>query len=131
MGATTTYGLPYPEPSDPPDGPSQIQALAEAVEAALARPKIASGSVTTSLTGEDFQRSDVNVLFPSGLFTQAPAVALSFDLSGAVTTGMNHKVVTNAVTSTGFTIRVERNTNTADETQYQVDWIAVEGSDSA
>lgn len=32
MGTTPTYGFPYPELSDPPNGPSAFQALAEAVE---------------------------------------------------------------------------------------------------
>lgn len=37
MPATTpTYALPYPEASDPPNGPSQIQALALALEAKIA-----------------------------------------------------------------------------------------------
>jgi len=35
MGATPKYNLPYPELTDPPNGPSQIQALAVAVEAAF------------------------------------------------------------------------------------------------
>lgn len=35
MGVTPTYGFPYPALSDPPNGPAQIQALAEAVEADL------------------------------------------------------------------------------------------------
>lgn len=34
-GKTTHYELPYPEVGEPPQGPSQIKALAEAVEAAL------------------------------------------------------------------------------------------------
>ena len=32
MGTTPTYGFPYPALSDPPNGPSAFQALAEAVE---------------------------------------------------------------------------------------------------
>ncbi len=35
MGVTPTYGFPYPALSDPPNGPAQFQALAEAVEADL------------------------------------------------------------------------------------------------
>lgn len=35
MGVTPVYGFPYPALTDPPDGPAQIQALAEAVEADL------------------------------------------------------------------------------------------------
>ena len=35
MGVTPTYGFPYPALTDSPNGPAQIQALAEAVEADL------------------------------------------------------------------------------------------------
>jgi hypothetical protein len=35
--STPIYGLPYPSLSDPPNGPAQFQALAEAVEAELDR----------------------------------------------------------------------------------------------
>lgn len=35
MGATPIYALPYPAVSDPPNGPVQVQALADAVEALL------------------------------------------------------------------------------------------------
>lgn len=35
MGTTPSFNFPYPELTDPPHGPDQIQALAEAVEAAL------------------------------------------------------------------------------------------------
>lgn len=37
MPFTPIYGLPYPSLSDPPNGPAQFQALAEAVEAELDR----------------------------------------------------------------------------------------------
>jgi hypothetical protein len=36
VGVTPVYGFPYPALTDPPNGPAQIQALAEAVEADLA-----------------------------------------------------------------------------------------------
>lgn len=36
MGATPIYGFPYPGVNDSPNGPNQVQALAEAVEADLA-----------------------------------------------------------------------------------------------
>lgn len=35
MGSTPKYALPYPESTDPPNGPAQFRALAEATEAAL------------------------------------------------------------------------------------------------
>lgn len=37
MPNTPIYGLPYPQLTEPPDGPAQFQALAEAVETELAR----------------------------------------------------------------------------------------------
>lgn len=37
MPTTPIYGLPYPALSDPPNGPAQIQALAEGVESELQR----------------------------------------------------------------------------------------------
>src|SRR5688572_18584145 len=45
MPTTPTYGLPYPQLSDPPDGPAQFQALADEVEVELTRvdARIASG----------------------------------------------------------------------------------------
>lgn len=35
MGNTTTYGWPYPELTDPPDGASQMKALANAIDATV------------------------------------------------------------------------------------------------
>lgn len=35
MGATTNYGLPYPEPGDSVDVPRDIKALADRLEASL------------------------------------------------------------------------------------------------
>lgn len=35
MGNTPVYDLPYPESTDPPNGPAQMRALAEATEKAL------------------------------------------------------------------------------------------------
>lgn len=37
MGTTSTYGLPFPELGDAPDGPTQLADLAEAVELELER----------------------------------------------------------------------------------------------
>ena len=48
MGTTTNRGFPYPEASDAPDGPGQIQALAEAVDEALL---YGTDSITTNGTG--------------------------------------------------------------------------------
>lgn len=45
---TPTYGLPYPEASDPPNGPTQIQALAEEVEDELTRIDATAAANTTA-----------------------------------------------------------------------------------
>ncbi len=37
MGTTTTYGWPYPELTDPPDGAGQIKALANAVDTTVGK----------------------------------------------------------------------------------------------
>ena len=47
---TTPGGLPYPAASDSPNGPSQIQALATAIETGFVRP-VASASARTALSG--------------------------------------------------------------------------------
>ena len=45
MGATSVYSLPFPEPSDAPNGPTQIEALAEAIEDTLQGPFAFGGAV--------------------------------------------------------------------------------------
>lgn len=45
MGSTSTYGLPYAELGDAPDGPIQQQALAEAVELELERVDAAAAAL--------------------------------------------------------------------------------------
>jgi microcystin-dependent protein len=45
MGATPTYDLPYPEPADPADGPTDIRELAEQVDASLAALAASQGLV--------------------------------------------------------------------------------------
>lgn len=48
-GTTTTYGFPYPTLPDTPDGPAQIKALADAVDATFTR----DASHSQRLTGAD------------------------------------------------------------------------------
>lgn len=45
MGETANYDLPYPELGDAPNGPEQVQALAEAVDAALHANLVPIGAV--------------------------------------------------------------------------------------
>ena len=47
MGDTTNYDIPYPEPTDAPDGASQMKAIAETVDAALHAHAVQGGVVDT------------------------------------------------------------------------------------
>ena len=49
MPATTLFGLPYPEPLDPPDGPNQIRALAEAVEETIDTGFVRKGEIVVNV----------------------------------------------------------------------------------
>jgi hypothetical protein len=51
MGTTPIYGFPYPGVNDSPNGPAQIQALAEAVEADLATTDAAATALSARVTG--------------------------------------------------------------------------------
>lgn len=56
MGLTPVYGFPYPAVSDSPNGPAQIQSLAEGVEAKLALTDasvVAVGARVAKLEGEN------------------------------------------------------------------------------
>jgi hypothetical protein len=48
LGVTTNFGFPYPAATDAPDGPSQIEALAEAVDTELET--VVAGGGWVSLT---------------------------------------------------------------------------------
>lgn len=50
MGVTPVYGFPYPALTDSPNGPAQIQALAEAVESSLQAEANTRSSTDTTLT---------------------------------------------------------------------------------
>lgn len=49
MGLTPIYGFPYPALTDSPNGPAQIQALAEAVEADLATTDATAASLSSTV----------------------------------------------------------------------------------
>lgn len=50
MGDTTNYDIPYPEPTDAPDGASQMKAIAETVDAALHAHAVQGGVVDTVMS---------------------------------------------------------------------------------
>lgn len=66
---TTTRGYPYPEPSDPPDGAAQMQALAEAIDTDTAA---LDGRVTIIEAGT--AQSGTVVLTWSNTYTATAAV---------------------------------------------------------
>jgi len=81
MGATGRLGFPYPEPTDPPAGASQIRALAEAVDVYGSR--LAEGTFTVPpftnvASGAAIPGMAPLILtFPPGRFTTPPTLFLS------------------------------------------------------
>lgn len=70
---TTTKGYPYPASTDPPNGPAQIQALAQFLDG-LVPFRMYVGTVSVTLT--NVAAANVTVNFPAGRFTQPPRVFL-------------------------------------------------------
>jgi hypothetical protein len=121
--STPIYGLPYPSLSDPPNGPAQIQALAEAVEAELARidgvltgtPVTQSSSV--SATVNTTSTSYVALSGDPGLSFTAPSSGRVLIAIGAALTGsaadtyamMGFQVRTGNVVGTGTIVQAADN----------------------
>lgn len=83
MGVTPIYGFPYPALTDSPNGPAQIQALAEAVEADLAVTDANIAAVTalgptyTKLLGGQRRTADTaNINTVETQFVSAGSIAL-------------------------------------------------------
>jgi hypothetical protein len=85
MGVTPNYQLPYPELTDPPDGPAQIKSLATATENLLF-PRVGSGSnplpyamatASTSVSLSNVSTKSATVTLPVGRFTAVPMVIAS------------------------------------------------------
>lgn len=100
MAATSNYDLPYPGPSDTPDGAAQMQALAEKVDTELlalsSRVKAYSAASTTSQT-LTATKTDVpgTSLTITTQYPNAQAIVTAvFDLSRDGTTGSegNHLI---------------------------------------
>lgn len=93
MPSTPIYGLPYPSLSDPPNGPAQFQALAEAVEAELDRidDTISGVPITqsSSVTATVFTASTTYVALAGdpGIAFTAPASGRVLISMGAALTG--------------------------------------------
>lgn len=95
MGDNTTHGYPYPVGTDRVmDGDDAIQALAEAVDTKLG--VSAAGTFTIASNGS--AQWTTAVTFPTGRFSEAPAVSVSY-LNG----GNIFLAAVASVTATGFT----------------------------
>jgi hypothetical protein len=115
MGTTAIYQFPYPELTDPPDGPAQIKALAQAIETKVAAidavdaaikqtiSKAVSGTWVVNLNANSV--ATLGVTFAGASFTAIPAV-MGMINSGA--SGTNNKLQLRhvSVTTTGFTVAV-------------------------
>lgn len=84
MGSTSTYDLPYPGNTDGPDGPTQIEDLAEAVDTAL-------GGLQDNIDSGDLrpfcflEQGSTGTSVPSGTFT-----AMSWDTDVVDDSGMHN-----------------------------------------
>lgn len=80
MGTTSRMSLPYPEPTDPPNGAAQIRALAEATDTHLSRVYEAVLSIAPFsgvASGAAIPGWAPQVLtFPPGRFTTPPVLYL-------------------------------------------------------
>lgn len=112
MGTTPDYGLPYPEASDPPDGATQMQSLATAVDT-LVGAAVQAGQVT--IPGGS---GSVAVTFDHPYATP-PRVVLG--LQTGTTLGTDNLCWASSITATGFTAFNERGNATSTNLQ----WIAV------
>lgn len=105
--STPIYGLPYPSLSDPPNGPAQFQALAEAVEAELDRidDTISGVPITQSSTaaGAVSTTSATYVVLAGD-----PGIAFTAPTSGRVVVTISAAIVSNTADTyamMGFQIR--------------------------
>lgn len=92
MPSTPIYGLPYPSLTDPPNGPAQFQALAEAIETELARidavlvgtpiTQVAAVAATVSTTSTSYVALSGN---PGLAFTAPTSGRVVITIGGALT----------------------------------------------
>jgi hypothetical protein len=116
MPNTPNLGLPYPSPSDPPNGAAQIQALAESLDDQVRsmRTRITVINVDDSTTGT--AAITFGVPFPAG---SVPVVVGTADLA-------RWSVGADDVTRQGFLLRIREVSNTKRTEAVSVSWIAVQ-----
>lgn len=92
MGATPIYALPWPEESDPPDGPVQMRAISERVEAVLHPVDLAAAAAGAAAAegknNPQLPASVCNLLGTPGLFAGGSPVTTAtwtgFNSAGAL-----------------------------------------------
>jgi hypothetical protein len=84
MGTTPTFGFPYPESSDPPDGPAQMQSLAESIDSTIVtRDVVRAAQVGASFDANGHYTWTHGLGFTPAAVTVTPEVGQAFN--GAVT----------------------------------------------
>lgn len=109
---TTNYGFPYPESSDPPNGPSQIGALASAVDTSLNTVAGYVGSWLTwgpTYTGFTAGNATVEALYKQDISkTGSKTIHFKWRVVFGSTTALN-------ATQLSFTLPIARNATPARE----------------
>jgi len=112
---STASGLPYPALTDSPNGPVQIQALADALEPYIAKlggiGPMASGSLTITPSAANTTTSAA-VSFPAGRFSSGPTVIVSGYTGSSSAGTIWMSVWATGVTATGFTMNLNRSNTT-------------------
>lgn len=89
MPSTPIYGLPYPDLSEPPNGPTQIEALAEAVEAELARIDADIADVIADVKPYARLRQTVAQSIANATYTAVTFTTEDYDSAGGHSTSSN------------------------------------------
>lgn len=128
MPSTPIYGLPYPALNESPNGPTQIEALAEAVETELDRiddlitaldpiPILQRGSYSPAAIAVNASNS-TGISFTGGLFSSAPFVAITTNASRL-------SIGVTSITTSGATV-ILSNWSDASASGITVQWLAIQ-----
>lgn len=126
MGTTPIYAWPYPELIDPPDGASQIKALALAVETTMSRLPyaMAAGQLLMAANGQTVIAGTIT--FPAGRFTQTPLVTLTSLYNPASSASQRAYTPFIASPFSNTSMGVQINNSVAWTSNLWMNWIAVQ-----
>jgi len=123
MGATPVFALPYPEPTDPADVPTDMHELCDAIEAlrpmggpTAAKWKMIGGSTSTTTN------ASAQVTIPYGVTVGSAFLVVC---NGDATAGADMIVAILTQTTTGFTVTVFRGATPAANANVRINWIAL------